>query len=441
MVSRSRKLLFALVPLAALLLTVEGGVRWLEARGTLDTRSPDDAVQYVIDELFERSGAWIHTTRYAETTMVPGRFRAEKPDDGWRVMVVGGSFALGSPFVHPDHGRETAGGITSWMRASLHARYPNHTPEVINLGSGGQDSNRVRRIALSALAQSPDVLVVATCNNEGFLPPGTVSRHLRKLGGYRLLVQLLRPTPDPEDRPLHTLQHPDVAAIEKAHRTNLEAIRDAAAARGVRVLFATLPVNLRYTGTNQIHQVGSAPAEDGTCVSAGRAHYESGDFEAAITALSACEDVPEALRWTGFSLLALERPAEAKAALEAALELAPYNRCRPSFNNNIRAVAAQEAPGAQNAVALADLEARAIAESPSGFPGSEVFVDYCHMTREGYGTMADEILRAIEREGWLPDWPVDATAQAAWERAVAARGMAALEPVHDQLTWAPSPTE
>jgi tetratricopeptide (TPR) repeat protein len=419
-----------------LLLVFEGGTRWLEAWGLVDTTSDGDVVQYVYDDLFERQGDWVRTTRYAEEGMVPSRFRAEKGSDRWRLMLVGGSFAMGSPFVHQNEETEAAGSITSWLRASAHARFPGHPAEIINLGVGGQDSNRVRDVALKALRQQPDVLVVATCNNEGFLPPGVVSRHLRQLGGYRLLVKLLRPEAASEDRPMHTLQHPDTEAIRTAHRDNLTAIGDAAAAQGVQVLFATLPVNILYEGVNRIHQIGHAPQHDDACVEAGRAHYTAGSFDEAVETLSACDDVPGALRWIGLSRAAQGRAEEARAALEQALELAPYNRCRPSMNDNIRAVAGH-LPG--DGAALVDLDARAIAESASGLPGADMFVDYCHMSREGYGVMADEIWRVLEREGWLPDWPADMASDAAWRQAVDSRGTQALEPVHKALTWHPKP--
>ncbi len=52
---------------------------------------------------------------------------------------------------------------------------------------------------------------------------------------------------------------------------------------------------------------------------------------------------------------------------------------------------------------LVDLEAAARRAAPDGIPGSEQYIDYCHMNWRGYATMAAEFLRALPRA--LPGVP------------------------------------
>ncbi|MCP4867296.1 MAG: hypothetical protein GY898_01080 [Proteobacteria bacterium] len=128
--------------------------------------------------------------------MVPNRFLRDKGEDGWRLFVTGGSFAMGTPYVDQVSRKQDEGGIATWLRRDLGPRAPGPI-EVINAAAGAQNSHRVSAIAEEVLNFDPDVVFVATCNNEGALPPGRVREQLHKLGGYRLLGRHLAPTPRP----------------------------------------------------------------------------------------------------------------------------------------------------------------------------------------------------------------------------------------------------
>ena len=165
------------------------------------------------------------------------------------MFLLGASFAQGTPYDCCDaQGKESFGGIATWLRAQYQHVFPSHEAEIVNVAAGGTSSHRVVSVADSVLAYEPDVLVVASCNNEGVLSPGTVAEQLHKLGGYRVLAKALAPAPDPAKRHYFTPQHPDATVVRKQFKENLEKVIESTRKQGVPLLLATLPVNLRYRG-------------------------------------------------------------------------------------------------------------------------------------------------------------------------------------------------
>ena len=380
----------------------------LEDRQQLDTLRRDDQVQFVEEPLFEREGEAWATTPYARQVCVPGRFAVDK-GDRWRLFALGGSFLMGAPYAHQDHAQEQPGGMLSFLRAGLAGLAPDAEIEIVNLGASGQDSHRVLRIAEQVLPHDPDALLVATCNNEGTLAPSRLRELLHQQGGYRLLTKLLADPAGSEGRGLYTLQDPDDQALAAQFRGNLRAIIDLSEAQGVPLFLATLPQNLRYQGLQQGHDRaagGAHPAGEDPCVGPGRSLVQQGRAADALELLASCDHAADALRWIGLAELQLGRVEAAEQHLVQALELAPRNRCRSSFEDIIR----EEAAG-RELVILVDLQGYAEELSPDGIPGDELFLDYCHMNWQGYGAMASELARAILASGYGPP---GIAADAAW---------------------------
>ena len=61
----------------------------------------------------------------------------------------------------------------------------------------------------------------------------------------------------------------------------------------------------------------------------------------------------------------------------------------------------QVAPGEglPEGVVLVDLDEAVRAAAPDGLPGAELFVDVCHMTRWGYGIVAETVWKELTSEG------------------------------------------
>ncbi len=105
-------------------------------------------------------------------------FRVPKPAGMFRVFVVGGSAAMGEPYVHdmsalqgvdadliPDYG-----GTPTWLQQYLQAIYPERTVEVVNAGMPGQNATTAARAVAEILAVGePDLIIVWSGNNEANL--------------------------------------------------------------------------------------------------------------------------------------------------------------------------------------------------------------------------------------------------------------------------------
>lgn len=453
--SLRRKLAFAAVCLIAALVGGELLIEAADRLGWIDTHRREDQAHYVEGALFQRTGDVWTNTEYGDEGMTRMEFAVDK-GDGWRMFVLGASFAEGTPWgcCEPD-GRERPGGLASLIRTLLQHRYDRRPLEVLPATTGGAASGRVAQVAEQVVDLEPDVLLVATCNNEGALTRDTLREELHQLGGYRFLTGLVAGEPDDAGRSYYTPQHADLDAVRADYRANLERILDAAGERGVTVMLATLPVNLRYLGFERGHS-----AEDGAwqyptrevpanfweamnCADRGDydrasevlAEFEptfpeffavrgqvrlaTGDLDGGLSdmrtfwgdclgdafdafyreryaeageLLERCDELPEVTRYRGLVAFHQGDHEEARRWLTQSVELLPSNRCRPSFNALIREVAAS-----RDGVVLVDLERAAERASPGGVPGPELFVDYCHMTQYGYALMADEIVATAQR--------------------------------------------
>lgn len=306
--SPARLMAFTAVAVFGLLAGGNALVEWLERGTALDTKKRDDAVQFVEEGLFAVRGDALVTTAYAERDMVPASMAAAK-GDGFRAFVVGGSFAMGTPYVS-QHGELEGGGFPSFVQTELERRLPERRVEVVNAAAGGQDSSRVRQIVEEIVELEPDVIVVATCNNEGAPRPGFLREYLHRQGGFRLLRNLLAPEPTEQPRGWYTPQDEDSEAVRGDFGDNIERILDVAAQRSIPVLLATLPVNLRYFGFDPGHGVrdededdtpvrprdpapGDAPEVTDEVLGrlpcrAGISLFEAASWEAALPLLHAC---------------------------------------------------------------------------------------------------------------------------------------------------------
>jgi len=419
-----RYIVYAVSVAVAALWALNFAVEWLEGHGVVETTRPDDVVHFVDEDLFEELTSteslvrwygtrgipeehqlesaqpyvpgleipaddrrYYVTTDYAEKFLIPTAMVADK-GDRWRMLILGASFAMGTPYTHQQDGYEKDGGMGSFIRAGLQARFPETKLEVINLAAGGQTAHRVARVTREAVAMEPDVLFVATCNNEGPPPPSELEQRLHRLGGYRLLSRVLSTETPRNERPVHPRQLLDADSIEKTFRGNLEDIALTSRNAEVTVLLATMPVNYRYTDEHPPYK---------PCIEQGVELINAGSYEQAIAHLEGCDELAEAARWMGIALFHLERYEEAQRALKLAVELHPMTQCRPSLNQVAREVAA-----ANEHIHLVDLEAAAVRLSPGGLPGKELFVDFCHMNWRGYGGMAEAVLATLAEHGLGP---------------------------------------
>lgn len=468
-----RTLAFALVAVLGLLVLANVVVEWAESRSLLNTHRPDDVVQFLDEQVYERDGEWYRTSKYARTDILDSRFPVEK-GDAWRMFLVGGSFAMGVPYTdsrRPENERDgmsptpiDGGGIASWVRVQLATMYPDSPIEVINAGASGQNSRRVREIALEVLKLDPDVLLIATGNNEGNLDPGLLRSQLQEQGGYRLLRKLLRPPPakDAGSRSRFTFQDPATQLIRSQYRGHIQDILTAAAKVDVPVLLATLPTNLLYLGfePGRGGPEKGWPFQAGPCLT-GVGRFDAGDYRGSLPLLLNCLEGPKSEQpppiRSYYALAGLESGTvepgpspdlaadlgpciesgirlyysnQAQAAIEqlrscdevgaalfwigrSRLKLGEADLARHALYKSVELVPrnrtrpsynriVREEAASFDGVHTLDLARAAEAVSPDGIPGHGLFLDYCHMHWRGYAQMADEVLSSLDHNGLGP---------------------------------------
>jgi len=247
-------------------------VERLEREQVLETGRTDQAsqltgradhVSQVLEERLwrEDSGQWTRTD-YADD-FVPSRDFAVQKADGFRAFVLGASFAEGTPYPL-DAAQGEGGGIASFVEAELRRRNPGRVIEVVNAAASGRNSTWVRDVAREVLEYDPDVLIVASCNNEGAPAPGWINEYLRRQGAYRMMQKLLRPDARPNgERSWYTPQDLDTKTLREQFAFNIRTIVNQARDRGTKVLLATLPINLRYAGFELGHLIDHKGVEPG----------------------------------------------------------------------------------------------------------------------------------------------------------------------------------
>ena len=392
---RARYIAYATAVTIASLLIIDAIARTLEDSGNIDTQGDGSArTAYLAGNPWQVEGERVLLTKAASGSMIDRSFTAKK-NGGWRAFMLGGSFLRGVPYSH-------AGTIHFWLDRLLKRHFPDQKVELINAAATAQNSFRVRSIAEHAATFDADIFIIATCNNEGALPPGEVTQRLQRNGTFRILKTLFSPKRSEIKRPLHTPQDPDIEAVRTAFRGNLEAMVSMAREHGIQVFLSTLPSNPRYDGNIPGRPIEGyqhpSEVKYPPCVERTKASLDRNETAKTITLAASCDHV-ESLRLAGFAHWKNGAYQRAKVLLDQYMEVEPRNRCRPSFQRIIREVAAS-----QN-VPLIDLESAINDASPHGVPGPELFVDYCHLNWQGQAIVADAMYQALLKYDAKPAGP------------------------------------
>ena len=373
-----------------------------------------------------------HYQQRALTQPQPTLVPVPKPKDTIRVVVLGGSAAMGTP--------DPSFGFARILEVMLRSSFPDHTVEVVNAAMRGINSHVVLPIARQCAQLEPDVFVVYVGNNEicGLYGPNTpvaffgehpslipALHRIKQTRTGQLLRRVLRSNPEayqkaeivpgPEFFEKSQTAFDDLRreAVYRNFETNLRATCRRGLEAGAGVIVSTVGVNLR-----DFPPLGSRHRADLTAPQ--RARWE-GLYRKAIES----ED-------KGNGLEAIERYREAAAvddhhaelhfrlarcALRAGdLELAKRHftlardrdalqfRTDTRLNEIIRDVATQ---WPDQRVRLVDVE-RALAASdrcPDGVPGGEFFYEHVHLRFDGdyelAKTLLPEVAEAIEQKRGL----------------------------------------
>ena len=390
----AKKLLFAAVPLVVVLLVLTVGLRALERAGLVSTVRDGDRVLYLTPDYLrviqtpDGERVQLMDAQYPE--VVQASMAQPKPQDVFRIVVVGRSFIRGEHYRGADEGLGGYGSIPAWMQALLDHRYPSQRFEVINAGGSAQSSYAVRDSVDALLQVEPDLVLVASGANEGSAPPTAYNQALHSWVLYRAMKKGLLGEIPVEERPM--LQPQDLGAEELLgrYRDNLKLIARAGHNAQVPMAWVALPVNLLGYGRRFELGQGSETWR------AGQQLCSQARYGEALERIAQGQDTVEAMVSSAACLMEVGEHELAAEILGAAIELDPRGTARPSFNDQVRRIAATRyAP-------LVDLEAELNALAPHGLAGDLYFWDHLHLTSEGYLWAAGQVVETLGDAGLLP---------------------------------------
>lgn len=369
---------------------------------------------------------------------VLARLPAEKPAGTVRLVVLGGSAAMGTP--------DAAFGVGRVLEAMLAEAFPERRFEVINAAMTAVNSHVVRVVARELADHQPDAFLVYVGNNEVVGPygPGTVfggfssslplvrasvwlrgtrtgqllrdaagsvgggrgDAYLARWRGMEMFLDNQVPADDPR-----------LEAVYSHLAANLDDVVDAAEGAGARVFLSTVAVNLvDEPPFASVHRPDLPPGERqrfATLLDEGRALVGGGRPAEAVAALeraAAIDPGHAAGRWLlGRALLAAGRRDAAAEHLSAARDLDALRfRADSRVDQAIRRVARERAA---DGVVLVDGAAR-VAGVAAGQPplaGHEVLWEHVHLNTEGNHRLArafyDALAPWLAGGGGVPEPP------------------------------------
>ena len=350
----------------------------------------------------------------------PFRITVQKPDKSYRIFILGGSAAQGTPDPAFSFGRI--------LDVLLKTRYPAGNFEVITAAMPAINSHVVLEIAKDCLRYKPDLLVVYMGHNEVVGPygPGTVfSPFFNNLSLLRLIVALkatktaqllslalekLRVRKESFSRwqgmemfLAKQIRHDDPAlnTTYSHFAKNLQELNQLSQKKGVKLIYCTVGSNLKDCPPfTSLHRNDLSEEEEQSWQKAytkGTALEASGSYAAAIEAFLHAARIDSVYAELQFRLgrcyWIIGHYLEARQRFKRALEL-DTNRFRGDDRiNEIIRIAAQ---GQANTVYLADALAEFEKNSPHGIPGNELFLEHVHLNFKGNHILAKTVFDQIE---------------------------------------------
>ena len=366
---------------------------------------------------------------------------AEKPQNTFRMFVLGESAAMGDP--------DPAYGFSRYLEVMLRQRYPTMKFEVVNTGSVAINSHVLLPIAEGLVKQRPDLFIIYSGNNEVVGPygPGTaltgsgmsmpvirgnvfvrstrigqlltkVGTQKREWGGMEMFL-------DKQVRESSPLMNYTYANFEQ----NLRDTVRVAQRSGARVIVSTVATNLKDCAPfGSLHRENLKPDELrswNALVQQGADLESARSYDEALKAYQAASKIDDQYAELEFrmahSLWMLGDYAGAREHFGHARDLDTLRfRADSKINEINRAVAS--ASGAE----LVDAERVFSNESPNGIVGSELVYEHVHLTPLGNYLLARamflQIASKIPVPGGRPMGEADVLSQQECEQLLALTG-------------------
>ena len=336
----------------------------------------------------------------------PDVFLEEKPANGYRIFMMGGSTVAGWPYPNNVMSSRV-------LRQRLADAFPDRRIEVVNVGIAAVNSFTLLDLVDEILDRDPDAILIYAGHNEFYGALGAASaeslgnsrwmvntylallrfRTVRALGDMVAAIRESRIDRDQKadyDRIYPTLMSRMIVrnvpyasdayrAGERNFRENLDDILDRITAAGVPVLVSELVSNIRDMPPLASMESGGQPAAIAVFEEA-RALEREGRYDAARAAYYRAKDL-DALRF----------------------------RASEDFNETIHRVA--ERYGAP----VVPMKSHFEAASPHGLIGVNLMLEHLHPNADGYLLMADAFFEAMRHNGFVaPEWDSTSIRPAAW---------------------------
>lgn len=358
-------------------------------------------------------------------TVEPHYFLTEKPKNGIRLFVQGGSTAAGYPY-------GLGASIASMLENRLRQSWPDKPVEVVNTALSAVNSYTLLDVADDIIAQRPDAVLIYAGHNEfvGIMGVGSNYRlaespaatavylQLKQLHLYKLLEQMLASKPavaanSQEKRTLMSkmaaaqpitvdspLYQAGLAQFQRNMRLLLAKYRDA----GIPVYLATVASNIADQPPFQSADLTPEQLRSLTALQQG----DSSQFASLATEAKTQQHALltyQLGRW----LRQQQRVEEAQQWLSLARDFDTLRfRAPQAINEQIKAFADNKA------VWLVDAEQALRDHSPDGLIGRQLMLEHLHPNLPGYFVIADAFYQTLASSKQLPGYAVTVDKAKAW---------------------------
>ncbi|MCP4608685.1 MAG: tetratricopeptide repeat protein [Planctomycetes bacterium] len=349
-------------------------------------------------------------------------FPADKPDNTYRIFILGASAAQGTP--------EPAFNFGRILQEMLGDRYPAVNFEVINTAMTAINSHVILQIAKDCARHDPDLFIVYLGNNEvtGPYGAGTVytlpvaNLHAIRMGvalkGARL-GQLLASLTDSfgteKNAPRIWLglemflnnqvraDTPSLEAVYRNYQQNLQDIRRIASKSGSKIIFCTVGSNLKDCPPfASLHRSDLIPTEmkkwDGI-FRKGTEYELQGDYTSAIERYLEAAKIDDHYADLQFRLgRCYWDVAEYKKARERYIRARELDTLRFRSDTRINKIIHEVAAGrTAEGIYLTDAAKYLEKNSPFEIPGKELFYEHVHLNFKGTHLLAKTVFEQVEK--------------------------------------------
>ncbi|MBU4333500.1 MAG: hypothetical protein KKD07_03555 [Candidatus Omnitrophica bacterium] len=313
-------------------------------------------------------------------------FFAVKSSDTKRIFILGGSVAEAWSSKEPVFSLDIA----------LGKIFPRKSFEIINCAVDGYDSYRAYLVAKEIVAYEPDLIIVASGNNEFYnynkinLSVYYANKFLRGSLFYRKAQDMIR-----KKMSFNVVEYGREAEKRfEFYENNIKEIVKLSKKNDIPIILSTLPLNFRETPPAHLRPLDKQFIL-GCILLENEKYVEAMDSFRGFISREPQE--PFGYYYMGRVFDGMKDYQKAKENYLTSLELSSesWNQANPRSNNIIRQVSIKEKVG------FADLEKAFMEIADNEIPGNKQFQDYCHIWAEYYSIFNEVVIEEMVNKNIL----------------------------------------